>query len=167
MKSATLACLALAAGMAAVPARPAPFDDAARVDDATLDKLRGGVRLPDGTDVTVGVAIETRVNGELVLRTALNSEALGAQVTSAPGFGGVRVETTPGGQMVTLVGPSLELRHLVGEATGAVVANTANNRVIDTLTVVNVELRDAGALVAPTMFQIEAIALDAATRGQF
>lgn len=52
----------------------------ATITDYELATMRGGIRLPDGTDVAIGVAIETQVNGVVALRTQFSTSQPGVQV---------------------------------------------------------------------------------------
>lgn len=80
-------------------------------------------------------------------------------VISASGAG--RVQT------VDLRAGDLQLSHLSGGAFGAAVANSANDRMIDTVTTVSIDLRNAGPdVVGSTAFRLEDMALGAlALRG--
>ncbi|MGI4879703.1 MAG: hypothetical protein ACRYG4_19680 [Janthinobacterium lividum] len=69
--------------------------------DAQLAEMRGGILLPNGTSVVVGIALETRVDGMLALRTQFSTETPGVQVfAGGPGTTIVNLpETTiPGSQ---------------------------------------------------------------------
>lgn len=233
MRSWTVALFAAAMPVAAAAS---PFGDAPAVSDAELGEMRGGVLLPNGLDIAVGVSIETRVDGQLALRTQfttdggvqvfsggaaeMRSQAAagasargaapmvridrnGAGTTITPAatmpnvqigvsrgstiatsggtplpvvaggdavptaLGAVRIDETDRGTSVVLAGPTIELRHLVGQATGFVVANTADNRAIDTVANVNVDVRGASALLGTNALQIDRIAVDASSRNPF
>lgn len=195
--------LLLAVALAAAPAAASPFGQA--LADTELDTMRGGIELPGGITAAIGIAIETRVNGQLAVRTQLTSTAPGVQVfaggpagpagvavatgagmpqvnivrnatgttvnvipaaaptvinigaapattgtpltvtPNGPGvataLGTVTLSSQPGGIVTTLSGPDLAVQQLIGQATGAIVTNTADNRVIDTITTVNVRLQ--------------------------
>ncbi|UZK67767.1 hypothetical protein [Sphingomonas sp. M1-B02] len=208
---------------------------AERVPDTLLAQMRGGVELPNGLNVAIGIDIQTRVDGVLVLHTVYTSDgpnagirvftngtnqvplppgattvrtsssggipivtvdrspagttivpgrsinasnvnvvnsgpetwpsgqgetpvpvtANGPSVAAAPGA--FRIETSDTGAAVILASPSLEIRQLVGSATGIVVANAADNRSIETVSAINVELQGvspqllAGAFAAQRM----------------
>jgi hypothetical protein len=208
---------------------------AERVPDEALAQMRGGVRLPNGLVVAIGIDIQTRVDGVLVLHTVYTSDGPNAGIrvftdgTGAPGTapgtttvtttasggvpivtvdrspggttispgqstpgatinlvnggpatwldgegqtpvpvtangpaiaaapGEIRLETGTAGASVILVTPTLEVRQLVGSATGLVVANTANDRSIETVSSINVDLQGlspqllAGAFAAQRM----------------
>ncbi|MDQ2762828.1 MAG: hypothetical protein M3Y22_04890, partial [Pseudomonadota bacterium] len=64
---------------------------------------------------------------------------------------------------VTLMAPSIEVQHLVGQATGAVVLNTANNRVIDTVSSINVGLIGLPSGLLSGVLMVNRIAVDAAS----
>ncbi len=213
MKSAIL--LVVLAALAASPVDAGPmFGGAAKVSDAALQTMRGGVELPGGLNVAIGIAIETRVDGMLALRTQFSTETPGIQVyaggpatgaTTAGGvaasgttptiqydrnaigttvvlmpaatfnainvgngsggslpaatgsplpvsvggpgvataLGTVRLLGTATGNIAELAGPNLVIQQAIGQATGAIVANSGNNRAIDTATFVGIDVRGA------------------------
>ena len=75
----------------AMPAAAVAHPFGAPVADSALATMRGGIRLPDGTDVAIGVAIETQVNGVVALRTQFSTLQPGVQV-----FAGGRPAATGG-----------------------------------------------------------------------
>ncbi len=191
------------------------FGGAAKVSDAALQTMRGGIALPGGLNIAIGIAIETRVDGVLALRTQFSTETPGIQVyaggpwagatasgsataaaatsptiqydrnaigttvvlwpaatfnavkvgsgaganapvpTMAPlpvsvggpgvatAFGTVRLLGTATGNIAELTGPDLVIQQAIGQATGAIIANSANNRAIDTATFVGIDVRGA------------------------
>lgn len=203
-----------------------------------LAAMRGGVQLPNGLNLSVGIDIQTRVDGVLVLHSiyatdgpivgtrlftdgATPSDPVPAQESVsvpggmtypvisvsrsnlspgiAPGAAGPPVTinlindpqanwvpangqqavpvtldgppvsanagqfglvTTEGGTAALYQTDTLEIRHLIGQATGVVVANTASDRTIDTTSAVNIELRGAEPLLAAGQFIASALALD-------
>lgn len=62
------------------------------------------------------------------------------------GGGVVSLTTTANGARVTLDSLGLSVSHLVGQATGTVIANTGNNRAIDTVTSVSIDVRNGDML---------------------
>jgi len=214
------------------------FGGAAKVSDATLQTMRGGVALPGGLNVAIGIAIETRVDGQLALRTQFSTETSGIQVyaggsaagTSAAGgvaaaartspsiqydrnaigttmllvpattfnainvgsgtgnslpaatgtalptsvggpgvftaLGTVRLLGTATGNIAELAGPDLVIQQAIGQATGAIVANSANNRAIDTATFVSINVRGA-IFPSGLTSSIESVAQAVANRSRF
>lgn len=206
---------ALVLGAGSVAAAAGPFGDAVPVGDEVLGRQRGGIRLASGLDVAIGISIETRIGGQLALRTQLSDSASGVQVftggpasvtvapsatagpdvaTPAPvviadrsgtgthvvvfpsvnvspvsvgegqaftagillpvveggagldtAFGAVTLRREGDGQVAQLSGNGIDVRQFIGAATGVIVANTVDNRVIDTTTTVHVDL--SGAIV--------------------
>lgn len=247
----TLLAIFLAANAAAampadeivVRAWRAPYR-AERVSVRRLAAMRGGLQLPNGLNVAIGVDIQTRVDGVLALHTLYASEGQqtgvrvftdgtaptpavpalttvdapaqsgapdvtidrspagpriqpvassaegtvnfvnGIQATWATAAGQTEVPVTPNGppvagppgafslktdndgSVVTLAAPDLEIRHLIGSATGIVVANSADNRVIDTVSAVNVDLRGAELLTLPPLMAVENLALQGLRTGR-
>lgn len=170
--------------------------------------MRGAVELPGGIVARIGLAIETRVDGRLALRTQVSTETPGVQVfaggppmpaggmtivagqgrpdiriernnagttvavipaaapttlrlgaaadmapadtalpvtPNGPGvqtaLGTVTLSQDAGGIVAQLSGADLAVRQFVGAGTGSIVVNTADNRVIDTATTLNLELQ--------------------------
>lgn len=230
--------IALLIAVAVAAASDAPAGDApVRVPDRDLATMRGGLMLPNGLNVAIGIDIQTRIDGVLALHTIFSSEAQGVRVftdgrtspsevpgtvtveTGDPSWPTVSVSRTPTGTTVTapaagapasvnivsgpttgwldasgqtpvpvvangpavdassgsirltsdargsqvqLVTPATEIRHLVGQATGAVISNTANDRVIDTVSTVNVNLVGLPAGLMNGMLLVNRIATEAA-----
>jgi hypothetical protein len=211
------------------------FGGAAKVSDAALQTMRGGVALPGGLNVAIGIAIETRVDGQLALRTQFSTETSGIQVyaggavtgassvaaaarttpsiqydrnaigttvvlvpattfnainvgsgignslpattgtalpvsVGGPGvftaLGTVRLLGTATGNIAELAGPDLVIQQAIGQATGAIVANSANNRAIDTATFVSINVRGA-IFPSGLTSSIESVAQAVANRSRF
>jgi hypothetical protein len=231
----------IAATLAAAPPPGGASDDPAgtpvRVPDRELATMRGGLMLPNGLNVAIGIDIQTRIDGALALHTIFSSEAAGLRVftdgttspSEAPGTitvatgdpdwptvsvsrtptgttvtapaagapaavnivsgpttgwldaagqtpvpvtangpaveassGSIRLTSDDRGSQVQLVTPTTEIRHLVGQATGAVISNTANDRVIDTVSTVNVNLVGLPAGLMNGVLMVNRIATEAA-----
>ena len=242
--AATIVPPALAAAPASsdivvVAQRPHPFDGTP-VPDPVLGGMRGGVQLPNGLAVSIGIDIQTRVNGLLVLHTIYVSDGpiVGTRVftdgtdpvrtapdtvtVATPGSGGlptIEVTRTPAGvtivpgvqaspaavnlvsgpastwimatgqdevpvvangpavaaapgaislstdengSIVTLDAPMLQIQHLIGQATGISVANTANDQLIDTVSSVNVDLQGASVPLLSSLLGADRLALEIA-----
>ncbi|RYF12639.1 MAG: hypothetical protein EOO77_17120 [Oxalobacteraceae bacterium] len=78
--------------------------------------------------------------------------------------GVISLTNDEGGARVTLSAPAIQVEHLVGQATGAVVSNTANNRAIDTVSSINVNLVGLPPGLSGGVLTINRIAADAASR---
>ncbi|WOK35933.1 hypothetical protein [Sphingomonas sp. C3-2] len=181
-----------------------PFAGAARLDEAELDRMRGGFLLPNGLDIALGLEIATLVNGEVALRTVLTLDqgsainvytggsapasgdgpqvnlgsaegpgsGLGAGVPVTPNgasintpMGQISLEQGDRGSVVVLAGNALELRHMIGSITGAVVANTGNDRVIDTVVTVNLDMRNSDIPTTTSLVQLETMLVNAVGPG--
>ena len=208
----------------------ATLHGAVPLPDQALAGMRGGILLPNGTNVVIGIALETRVDGIVALRTQFSTEVAGVQVfsggapnadsgtatpvttglslpdirivrtgigttigmtptvsigqinvgsvatdsTGAPlnldgnrsvatPFGTVQAMRTATGTVVQLTGPDLSIQQSIGQAIGTVVANRANNRIIDTITAVNIDLRGS-VMPAGMTSALEAVAIAVAAR---
>ncbi|WP_380878495.1 hypothetical protein [Sphingomonas sp. DBB INV C78] len=121
----------------------------------------GGTTLSNGNVVRV-------VNGDVQQPTALAGQELvelnpnGPAVATASGA--IKLAQSDRGSTVVLSGASLELRHMVGDFTGSLVANAGNNRAIDTVVTVNVGLPNSSIPVGNAMLRLESIFVDAASR---
>ncbi len=72
LRSSSIPVLLAAAALAAAPAQAEPAAyKAAIVSDGALDTMRAGFELPNGMDISIGIQIDTLVNGTTVLRTLL------------------------------------------------------------------------------------------------
>ena len=209
------------------------------LSDEALARMRGGVNLPNGLDVAIGIDIQTRIDGVLVLHTVYNSDgpelgirvftdgtdaapiapatttvttpahgsapavtidrspggtvivpgqsipsatvnlvnggpatwlngkgqtpvpvvANGPTVVAAPG--NVRLQIDPAGAVVILDGPNLEVRQMIGRATGAVVANTGSDRSIATISSINVDLQGLAPQLLAGVFAAQRVAIEA------
>jgi hypothetical protein len=74
--------------------------------------------------------------------------------------GAVSLTRTDAGDIVTLSAPDLQVQQLVGQATGIVVANTANDRVIDNVSAINVQLTGFSPQLLSSALVAERLALD-------
>jgi hypothetical protein len=177
------AFLLLLCAAAAPAAAAGPFGKAA-ISDAELGGIRGGFLLPGGLDVSIAVQSSTSVDGTPVLRTLFIAAAGGPSLTvfgqtgggltqidtsgggSAGSSGGaVRVEGSGSGTQVILTAPQLEVRHLVGQAVGSMVANSGNDVTIDVDTVVDIEIGNGSPLsLGPNMLRVDTLASDVAAR---
>ena len=142
---------------------------ASRIEVA-FDRSNGVTMLrPTGSGLTPTVSIGTggSVRGDPAPNgwPPLAVTPGGAAVATAGGA--VSVEQLAGGLRVALDGPDLDVSHLTGQAFGTLVANTANDRVIDSATTIDIALRGATPeLIGSALLRVDAIALDAVrTRG--
>lgn len=84
---------------------------------------------------------------------------------AAASGGTVRVERAGMGSQVVLSQPTLDIRHLTGQALGAVVLNRGNDVSIDTVSNINVDLKDATPFnIGSAIFRVDAAAIDSAAR---
>lgn len=211
------------------------------VADSELATMRGGILLPNGLNIAIGIDIQTRVNGVLALHTIYSTEVpnnairvytdgttapasapgtttiatggnsspgidasrspTGTTVTAASGgqpmivnvlvgptstwldaagqtnvpvtangsavpasSGAITLVEDGAGARVTLSAPGLQVQHLVGQATGAVIANTADNRSIDTVSSINVNLVGVPAALLGGALMINRLAAETASR---
>lgn len=111
----------------------------------------GGKRIGPAPEAgSVGLAPVAVVAGGPALRTPDGLVSLGE---------------TAGGAQVTLAGDQHSIAHLVGRSIATAVVNTANDRTFDTVTNIDIDLRDVSPYVLESAaLRVEDMALDA-TRG--
>jgi hypothetical protein len=200
-------------------AQNGPFERAPTVADGKLDQVRGGVLLPNGMDIGLGIAVDTRIDGHLVLSTVLTMDdvahlsvytggemrgqtpatmflvpgpngpslvRIAQDASSLPaGSGGQPIAVVPNGapvetqwgavqlaqsdtqSTVLLAGEGVELRHMIGTVTGALVANTGSNRVIDTMVTIDLDIRHSAIPTGAMMLRLDSVLAGAAARGDY
>ncbi|MGZ8311834.1 MAG: hypothetical protein ACXWUR_07180 [Allosphingosinicella sp.] len=132
---------------------------------------------PNAPAVTGGGPTVTTANGSTVTFTTSQTD-FGEVPTGLSKLdvtrGGPAVDTLAGkvsvasagvGTQVILAATEMEIRHLVGQAYGTSVANTANNVSIDNATNINIDLSNLPPLsIGSTWFRLDGLAIDSATR---
>ncbi|WP_019831042.1 hypothetical protein [Sphingomonas sp. PR090111-T3T-6A] len=139
----------------------------------------GGTSVP-GTAAGASVSVSRSASGATVVSTpstpavtiasnaspastggnALPLTANGAPVQTASGS--YSLSSTDRGDVVTYAGPSIEVQHLIGQATGVVIANTANNRTIDTASTINIDMQNVPVAAISSAFLAARAAFDSA-----
>lgn len=114
----------------------------------------GVVRVVEGP-----ISTPTPADGEQRIELTPNGPPVVTQL------GSVQLEQDDRGAVVVLNGNSLELRHMIGNFTGSLVANTANDRTIDTIVTVSVDLHNSAVPIGNAMLRWESVAVDTAGRG--
>ena len=147
------------------------------VDDATHLMIYTG-----GDFRTQGRATEVLVPGpngpslvRIVQDTSSSRGGVGGQpiavvANGAPAqtpWGTVQLTQSDTQSTVSLVGDGLELRHMIGAITGALVANTGSDRVIDTMVTIDVDVRGSAIPTSATMLRLDALLAGAGTRGGY
>jgi hypothetical protein len=75
----------------------------------------------------------------------------------------VTLTTLPNGSQVTLAGDQIGISHLVGQSVATAILNAGNDRTIDTVTTIGIDLHDAAALtLGSAALKVDALAADAA-----
>ncbi|WP_395327391.1 hypothetical protein WBP06_10940 [Novosphingobium sp. BL-8H] len=120
-----------------------------------------GTATPGGVVVHVGDATTTIQAGAGQQQVALTPNGPAVSTPS----GTVQLVKDSSGSQVILNGNSLELHQMIGSLTGSIVANTANDRTIDTVVTVNVDVQNSGLLAGNAVLRANSIALDTAGRG--
>lgn len=111
-----------------------------------------------GTNVTVSSAPQDAATAGL---THLALVADGAPIATDDGL--VTLTTTSTGSQVTLHGDQLGVAHLVGQNIATAIVNSANDRTIDTVTNVSIDLSGAAAYsYGSAMLQIDSMSQDVA-----
>lgn len=82
-------------------------------------------------------------------------------------WGAVQLAQSDTQSTVLLAGDGLELRHMIGTVTGALVANTASDRVIDTMVTVDLDIRHSAIPTSAMMLRLDSLLSGAAARGAY
>lgn len=98
--------------------------------------------------------------GQTQLPVVANGDPVPASI------GTVRLTSDAQGSVVTLQAPDLEVRQLVGQASGTVVLNSASDRTIDTVGSINVNLQGLSPQLLNAAFAADRLAAAIARGGQ-
>lgn len=92
--------------------------------------------------------------------TPITVAAGGPAVRTPDGL--VSVTTLPNGTQVSLAGDQIGIAHLVGPSVATAILNSGNDRTIDTVTTIGIDLHDAAALaMGSAAMKVDALAADA------
>lgn len=92
--------------------------------------------------------------------TPITVAAGGPAVRTPDGL--VSVTTLPNGTQVSLAGDRIGIAHLVGPTVATAILNSGNDRTIDTVTTIGIDLHDAAALaMGSAAMKVDALAADA------
>lgn len=175
--------LLLACAVGALAITPAAADPYSKpLPDPALQQMRGGFVLPSGLNIGIGVTTESRIDGQLVLRSVFTADhgpgTLAIEGRNAAGEL-TNLAIQPGGQTVgrdgtirlvsngnatrlTLNGEGVDVSHLVGRGYGSIVANRTDGRTIDVATTIDLDIRNATpSSLGSSLFRIETLSLDA------
>ena len=83
----------------------------------------------------------------------------GAAVTTGPGT--FALTQADGTLTASLDAPDYDIRHLIGRVTGSVVSNMGNDRAIDTISSVNIDLQGGLPVLTPSLIQNALLGSDA------
>lgn len=73
----------------------------------------------------------------------------------------VSLTAVPNGSQVTLAGDQIGIAHLVGQSVATAILNTGNDRTIDTVTTIGIDLHDAAALaMGSAAMKVDALVAD-------
>lgn len=82
-------------------------------------------------------------------------------------WGAVQLAQSDTQSTVFLTGEGIQLRHMIGAATGALVANTASDRVIDTMVTIDLDIRHSAIPLGAMMLRLDTLLTGAAARGAY
>lgn len=86
---------------------------------------------------------------------------------AATPWGTIQLSQSDAQSTVLLTGDGIELRHMIGSVTGALVANTVSDRVIDTMVRVDLDIRHSAIPTSAMMLRLDALLAGAAARGGY
>ncbi|WP_313806809.1 hypothetical protein [Sphingobium sp.] len=82
-------------------------------------------------------------------------------------WGAVHLVQSDTQSTVVLAGNGLELQQMIGTVTGALVTNTASDRVIDTMVTVDLDIRHSAIPTSAMMLRLDSLLAGAAARGGY
>jgi hypothetical protein len=129
-------------------------------DAATLF-LVSGPNGPSLLRVTQGTAPAPAGGGQQPITITPNGTPV------ATPWGAVQLAQSDTQSTVILAGEGLELRHMIGAVTGALIANTAGDRVIDTMVTINLDIRHSAIPTGAMMLGLDTLLTGAAARGAY
>lgn len=126
---------------------------------SVLFDRRSGAQITPPTVSTIRVGGTGAGAAELGL-TPITVAAGGPAVRTPDGL--VSVTTLPNGTQVSLAGDQIGIAHLVGPSVATAILNSGNDRTIDTVTTIGIDLHDAAALaMGSAAMKVDALAADA------
>lgn len=134
---------------------------AARPHTAATAFLVPGPNGPSLVRVTQGASFSRGNDGGQPIALIPNGDPIETQ------WGAVRLEQSDTQSTVFLAGDGFDLRHMIGTATGALVANTVNDRVIDTMVTIDIDVRGSAIPTSTMMLRLDNLLAGAATRGGY
>jgi hypothetical protein len=82
-------------------------------------------------------------------------------------WGAVQLAQSDTQSTVVLVGEGIELRHMIGAVTGALVANTGSGRVIETTVTIDLDIRHSAIPIGTMTLGLDTLLAGAAARGAY
>lgn len=149
-----------------------PLPDAGAETPAAASTLTGGASVlfdrRTGAQITVPTISTIRAHG--AAGAGDTTPAGLVPVAVVPGAAAVRtpdglvsITALPNGTQVSLAGDSIGIAHLVGQSVATAILNAGNDRTIDTVTTIGIDLHDAAALtLGSAAMKVDALATDAA-----
>lgn len=135
--------------------------DARAMTDAELAAQRGGFELPGGIQVALAARIATDVDGVRLLYTVLQLSKPGDSATAQIG-GKEAIGLDPRGATVVATLPGLTVEHTVGQRISSLIANTADNRIIDHQVSIDLSLDNVPPLgIGSAVFRVQSLGVDA------
>jgi hypothetical protein len=111
------------------------------------------------SNIAIGGSAASAAANEGLVRVAPTAGGGGVDT----GAGTVSLAATSNGMRVTLDSMGLSVSHLVGDAAGTAVANSVNNRVIDTVTSISIDVRNSNQLaIGSSLLRVDGLATAAA-----
>jgi hypothetical protein len=145
-------------------------------DSAHLSIYAGGNLRPGGpaTEILVpganGASLVRITQSSSPLLMGASAQPLAVSANGAPvatQWGTVQLSQSDTQSTVILAGQGLEVRHMIGAITGALVANRAGNRVIDTVVTIDLDIRHSAIPTGAMMLGLDTLLTGAAARGAY
>jgi hypothetical protein len=127
-----------------------------------------GLTMVSSTDAMPQFQVSTSADADASVPSGLERISLDGAGAAVVPTGPVTVTQADGGSIVTLATSDLLVKHVLGPSIANVVGNTANNRAIETSTVVNLSLSNTAPLaLGASLLSLDAAALALAQRPSF
>jgi hypothetical protein len=116
---------------------------------------------PSLVRITQGASFSPAASGGQQIAAISNGAPIATE------WGAVQLAQSDNQSTVVLVGDGLELRHMIGRITGALVANTGSDRVIDTNVTIDIDIRNSAIPSSTMMLRLDTLLAGAAVRGGY
>ena len=128
-----------------------------------IDRAGGIALFQPGLSGPTGVQVNVTRGGAPPSDEGLTAVSLQPGESATTPSGTLTLDAIPGGSRIGLQNVGTEISHLVGQTIGTTIANSANDRTIDTVSVIDLNLTNVSPdLIGSGMLTVENVAVEAA-----